>query len=473
MTLSHFLSILWARRRIALAVWFSIVLAALAYSLLQQRQYLATASVLIDNRSADPVATPANAGSTTNSAYMATQIDLLQSERVALLAIRTVGLQDNAAWRALWQEATGGRGVFEPWLAEQLLKKLDVKPSRESNVVNIGFLSTDPAFSAVVANAFVRAYSDTVLELKVEPAKQANVFFDERVRQLRAGLEQAQGRLSGYQQAKGIVATDDRLDVENARLAELSSQLVIAQGQAAESAGRRGLSGADSQEVLSNLTIGTITADLSRQEARLSELRERLGERNPQVVELVASIAQLRARLASETRRVATSLGVNSQVAQSRVAQAQGALNEQRAKVLRVRGQRDEASVLVRDVDSAQRAYDAALARVSQSSLESQSVFTNVMVVRTATPPPFAATPRTLLNTAVAVVIGALLAAGVALIRELRDRRLRFDTDVSEALGQHLLIRLPRIDLDRAGSGGNRLALRKSRLLGHAPGASA
>ena len=57
------------------------------------------------------------------------------------------------------------------------------------------------------------------------------------------------------------------------------------------------------------------------------------------------------------------------------------ALEAQRAKVLRMKAVRDEGLVLVRDVENAQRAYDAVLARFTQTSLESQTTQSNVNVL--------------------------------------------------------------------------------------------
>jgi succinoglycan biosynthesis transport protein ExoP len=469
MNLHQLIIIVLARRKAALWLLCLLVGGVFVYSELQPRQYLGTASVMIDAHSNDPVAAPGSTGSSTgNTAYMGTQIDLIQSERVAVRAIRLLKLEDDANWHAQWMKSTQGRGTYDAWMAEQLLKKLEVKPSRESNVVNIGYLSTNPAFAAASANAFVRAYIDTNLELKVEPAKQYNAFFDERAKQLRSSLEQAQNKLSAYQRAKGIIGTDDKIDVENARLTELSSQVVTLQGIAAESSGRGGQGSSNSQEVLNNLTIGNLTSELSRQNARLSELKQRLGERNPQVIELQANINQLRSQLNVETGRVTSSLGVNTSVDRSRLAAAQAALAAQRERVLQLRGQRDEASVLVRDVDNAQHAYDAALARVTQTSLESQNTFTNVSIIKTASPPPFATTPRPLLNTAVAFVVGLMLAVGFALILEFTDRRLRFDSDVTDALRQHLLVRIPNGEASqrRAATG---LRGRVARMIGTTP----
>jgi hypothetical protein len=67
---------------------------------------------------------------------------------------------------------------------------------------------------------------------------------------------------------KGIIAADERLDVENARLAELSSQLVQIQAISSESGSRQqqaqGASGDRMQEVLNNPLIGGLKADLTR-----------------------------------------------------------------------------------------------------------------------------------------------------------------------------------------------------------------
>ena len=51
------------------------------------------------------------------------------------------------------------------------------------------------------------------------------------VKALREKLEVAQSALSDYQQKARIVATDERLDHENAKLNELSSQLTLVQAQ--------------------------------------------------------------------------------------------------------------------------------------------------------------------------------------------------------------------------------------------------
>lgn len=466
MSPSQFLTVLKARWLSALLALLLCACAAIAITMAMPNKYTATASVLVDFKASDPIGAVSTGGGS-----IATQIDIVQSERVARRAIESMRLADSAALREQWLGSTEGRGDFISWLSDALLSKLDVKPSLQSNVLTVSYVSPDPVFSAAVVNAFTRGYIDTTLELKVEPARQYNSFFDDRTKQMRDALEAAQKKLSAYQQKYGIVATDERLDVENSRLAELSSQLVALQALATDSGtreGQVGRSGDRMQEVFNNPIVASIAADVTRLEARLSELTNRLGDSNPQVQDLRATLAQQRNKLASETRRVTNSLGVANTINQSRVAQLRNALEEQREKVLRLRGARDQAAVLLRDVENAQRSYDTVLARVTQTSLESQNTLTNVSVLKEASPPASPSSPRVNLNIAVGIFFGVLCAVGTALLRELFDHRLRSEEDVLDGLKQPLLGIMP-VPTSQNAKGRSRVRQLKARVLGGLP----
>ncbi|MCX7279682.1 MAG: chain length determinant protein EpsF [Burkholderiales bacterium] len=445
MTIGEILTAFRARWRIAVLVWAFVVATVLSVSLIRTPEYTSTAAVLLDVKSPDPIAGIVLPGMTVVG-YMATQLHVIQSERVALGAIQILGLENNPEYRAKWQQKTNGVGDFKSWLAEHLTRYLSVVPAKDSNVLTLSYTSPDPEFAAKVANAWVKSYVDTTLGLRTEPAKQYYGFFDARGKQLRSELEAAQSRLSAYQQSKGIVANDERLDVENMRLAELSSQLVVLQGISNESGGRQSQSAANADrmsEVLNNPVIISMSNELSTAEARLKELGARLGDNHPDIVEARARVGQLRSAIAAETKRVASSLTVNNDINQIRLAQLRAALEAQRSKLLHIKTERDESAVLQRDVENAQRAYDAMELRASQTSLESQTTQTNVSVLKLAAVSPLPSSPRIVLNIAVAILVGGLLAVAAALLSELRDRRLRTDLDVLRTLGQPLIGVLP------------------------------
>ena len=473
MSLTQFLSILKARWWVALTVFVLTVGTAVVLTLLAPKQYTATATLVVDQTRPDPVAAQTYQGNP-SPAFMATQVDILKSDRIAQRVLSNLHLADDPKARENWMRSAKGAGTLEGWLAEGLKAGLDVKPSRESNVISVGYKSGDPAKAARMANAFVQAYLDVSLGLKVDPAKRYSTFFDDRSKELRANVERAQAKLSAYQREKGvIIATDGQIDSENARLNELSTQLVALQAVAAESSGRAAQAQAGSdrlQEVVNNPILSGIRADITRAEGRLQELSSRLGDNHPQVIEAKASISSLRSRLDIETRRVTGTFGAASSINRQREVEIRAALEAQRARVIRMRTAREEGGVLVRDLENAQRAYEAVLTRLNQTSLEGQTTQGNGYVLAEAVPPLRPTSPKVELNIAASVVMGLMLALGSVLLLEFLDRRVRSVDEVSELLGLPIFGVLPKPGGKGGGFTGGRVSLGSPRgLFGRLP----
>jgi len=470
MSFPQFLSILRARWISALAVFFTTVGLSTGFALMLPKQYSASAAVVVDVKP-DPIL-GAMLQAATTGVSMSTQVDILKSDRVAQRVVQELKLATNPQLRRQWESSTGATGDFQAWVGELISQKLSVLPGRDSNVLTLTYTAADPKFATVMANAFVQAYIETALELRVAPAKQYAKFFDDRIKNLRETLEQAQNKLSAYQKKNGIIATDERLDIENQRLSDLNNQLVTLQAIASESKSRsaQSNSGGDQlQEVLSHPVVASLRSEQSRQEAKLQELTARLGDNHPQVVELKANISEMQRRIEAESRRVRGSVGLTDNINRARESDLRSSLEAQRSKVLRIKEQRDEASLLVREVESAQRAYDTVAARYTQSSLESQSNQTNITLLAPATEPSGPSGPKVLLISLLSVVAGLLLSIGFVMSREYFDRRVRTLDDLSSSVGLPVLGVLPRPGRALLGIGGDRLML-PGQVLARLPG---
>lgn len=457
MSVAQFFVILRARWWVTVIVLLGCVALTVVVSKKLPRQYTASATVVADAKP-DPVSTLA--GIATTSVFMATQVDVINSERVALRVVRNLKLTENPQIREEWLQATRGEGTLENWLADNYRRNLDVKPSRESNIITVSYTAQDARFAAGMANAFVQAYLDTALELRVVPARQYAAFFDVRSKEAREALEAAQTRLSNFQRENKLVANDERLDIETTRLNELSSQLVALQAVATDSASRQvqaaGSSAEKLQEVLNNPVINGLKADISRADARLQELSSRLGDNHPQVIELRANLSELRRKLESETRRVTGGVVVSADINRRRESELRASLETQRAKVLRLKAVRDEAAVLQRDVENAQRALDAITQRLTQTSIESQTTSSNVYMLAQASPPMNHSSPNVVRNALVATLGGTMLGLAVCLLWEMLDRRVRTVEDAIALAGLPVLAVMPRAP--------GRLRRRKARL---------
>jgi len=466
MTFGQFLSILRARWWVAALVFLLTVGTTVGVSTMLPKQYTATASVLVDFKP-DPVSAVIYGGMM-SPAFMATQVDILKSDRVAQRVVSNLKLAENPQIRQQWLDATQGEGRIEVWLADTFQRSMDVVPSRESSVINVSYKAADPRFAAGLANAFVQAYIETSLQLRVDPARQYSSFFENRSKEARESLEKAQSKVSAFQSSNGIIANDERLDVENARLNELSSQYTVLQALSAESRSRQTAAqsgqGDRMQEVLNNSIVAQLKADLNRNEARLKELSTRLGDAHPQVEELRASISEIRNRLDAETRKVTGGVVVSNTINVQRMAEVKASLELQRAKVLKMKSVRDEGSVLLRDVENAQRSYDAVLQRFTQTNLEGQTTQSNVNLLQPASEPTKPSSPKVLLNSLLSVFLGTLLAVALSLLLELGDRRVRNIDDVVAALDLPVLGVMPKPG-SRIGPGEKRLSILQKRLM--------
>lgn len=436
MTFQQFLRILRARWLAVAGMLLFVVGAVVALSLILPPKYKATAALLIDVKAPDPLLGALLPGQMT-AAYMATQLDIIQSERVARRVVTMLKIDQNPTARQQWVEETEGKGSIENYYATLLADKLDVKPSKESNVVNITYKSSEPQFAAAIANAFAQAYIDTNVELKADPAKQYAGWFDARTKGLRDQLEIAQGKLTAYQRANGIVNADERLDTENFRLQELSTQLVAIQALRTESQSRQAQAGNTDvlPEVLQSGLVQGMKADIARQEAKLKDLSSQYGPNHPQVLRAVAEGQALRTKLEAEIKRVAGGVGTNAKVNIQREAEIRASLDAQKKKVLEIKKQRDELSVLQREVENAQKAYDLTAQRLVQTSLESQTQQTNIVVLNPAVEPIEPSFPKWPLNLVIAVTVGLMFGVSLALLLELLNRRVRSPEDIAEALG--------------------------------------
>jgi chain length determinant protein EpsF len=434
MNFQQFLSILWARRKIAVLVLVLVVTATLVVSLLWPKSYKASTDLVLNYKGADPVtgmAVPAQL----MPGYMPTQVEIISSQRVALKVVDTMGFDRSPVVRQQFQDATNGEGNIRDWLADSLLKSLDVKPSREASIITIGYEGNDPKFVAMLANAFAEAYVQTTLQLKVEPSRQAAIWFNGQVKTLREDLNKAQAKLSAYQQETGIISVDERMDVESGRLAELSTQVVAAQSQAYDMASRqKQLSNSkrldENPDIMNNPLILNLKAELSRAESKFAELSQRLDRNHPQYRAAQAELENLHHKLQAELEIASSSMGSARNISQQRESELRGALAKQKARVLQLKQQRDQIAVLQRDVENAQRALDVGMQRFTQTNMEGQANQTDVAILNPAITPLKPSKPRVMLNVLIAVFGGTIFAVALALLAEMLDRRVRAPEDL-------------------------------------------
>lgn len=420
-------------------------LSAIALTEATTPTYSATSSVLVDSAD-NAFGAAAPTPMQPYSSFLATQIDLIASQTVALKVVERLRLEEDdrardrflgtpsrlqstlerlkstlrsaTAWmtdgenrEAAQSDLAGGAaGRDLPLdrfrLADQILKKTSVRPSPDSNVIQVSYAAPTPSAAAQAANTIVESFMDTALELNVNPARASSEWLDTQVERLEAEAREARAKLTEFQQRAGIVSADDGNSDQSARLADLNAQLVAAQSQ-------------------NHPAILALKSDLARAQAKLNELPPQLGPNHPAYRSAQDEVAMLRAQLNQESAQLAETL--------------RREIANQRGSMLGMKRQHAQLAALQDAVDSAQRALDDASQKSMQARMNSSMTQTNLSVVRVAVPPRSPTSPNPLFNFALATVLGLALGVGLALWREVVCRFVRGADDLRDFLGIQVL----------------------------------
>ncbi|TFY99988.1 GNVR domain-containing protein [Ramlibacter rhizophilus] len=460
MNLHQFLSILRARWVTAAVVFLLVVGAATAWALLRPSAYTARAPVLVDVNAQDVGGgySPAML-----SSYLSTQMDIARGDRVTGRVLDMLSTDLPEALREPLR-ATTPEGQRREQI-ERLQERLNVRPARESNIINIDWTGDEAAEAARVANAFAKAYVETALDLKTNPAKQESAWFDDQVRAARQKLEVAQNRLSEFQQRAGIVG-EEMADHEMARLTTLATQLAQVQAQTTDAMSKRG-NGDTVAEVIQSPLINGLKADIGRTEAQLQQAGATLGPRHPQILQLQAELQSLRSRLAMETGRINSSITTSFETGRARERELQAALNAQRSRVLSLNRERGTLALLRQDVQAAQQAFNQVSDNASKTRLAALTTMTNLRPLAPAVAPQDPVGPSKRQTVTIAAAAGLLLGLAIALLLELANRRVRSIDDVAMAT------QLPVLGTVPAATGGRYTALPAARQrLAFSPGSA-
>ncbi len=333
-------------------------------------------------------------------------------------------------------------------LAEWIGSDLEVTPVMKSRIVDVSYYSTDPKIAAFMANKFAEAYIATNLKMVTDPAYSKKVWFDEQLKSLRSRLEEAQARLTEYQQREGIVLSGNRVDLQTAKLQRLAEQLAKAQEATrnAETTQQKfnevlksGAPLTTFDPIFKNGVVQNVKSEIRKLESELVESSNSLGDNHPRIVKLKSELRAARKRLDREIKSITDGIVNATDLAKQRESELAQAMEAQKKLVLGLKKEHDRIAVLQREVESARATYNAALNQLNTTSMLSMVNQTNVSIVDYATIPKQYATPSMSRNIAIGAFGGLLLGVGAALFMGVFVRKIHSKEDLLNGVGVPLL----------------------------------
>jgi succinoglycan biosynthesis transport protein ExoP len=430
---------------------------AIVYAIVAPPNYKATATVAIDTAKFQ-LFQPIGELSIETSSAVESQLEILRSEKIALEVIKNLHLADKDPPNSGWLfEASSSPTKFEQTrqLLAVLQKHLTIKRLGAAWIIEVSYEASDPERAAQLANAFADAYIEDQLDAKYQTTRQASVWLEGRVKELREQTLATQRAVVEFKAKNNIVDTGGRL-MSDQQLGELNGQLATAHGQASDAKARldrinvvvqSALAAGNSNRLVTDVliddTIAKLHAQLSDLTARESDWSAKFGSSHLAVVNLRTQMAQIRSAMLDELRRVAEASKSDYDLA----LQKEKNLETQVAQAVSRSETSNRAQVTLRELESAATAtrelYDNLNKRYMESVEQKSFPVTEARVITRAVR-PLDKEYKTTLKILAAIFGGGLtLGFGIAVARELVDRVFRTVGQIEQHLRTNCIALVP------------------------------
>lgn len=457
------------------------------FAMAQPKTYYSSATVLLDPREQQVVATQDQVVSDLklNNAILESEVALLRSRELMNTVVTTVGLDRFSAidpvlaepgpldgtidWikRVIGGSATKagpGDSGTAPLVSpeEQRLNRIvtainqgySVRRLGESYVIEISAETVDPQLSQLVADTVARTYIQSQLDERQRVAENATKWLSEQVDTLRDDLSRAESAVEEYkrQQLDQAGASEEVLAQ---RLGEMNQQLTIARSeQATEQARLQRLEDLMAQQgalVAAETQSSPYLASLrERREALISEdgrLALSLGANHPDRRLIASELANLETAITQEVSNIADGYSNELEVLRKREASLkadvdvlEGQLSDIAAASLRLRQ-------LEREAEAVRTSYEDVLGRLGETRAQIEIQRAEARMITQARIASAPASPRTKLLTTFGAALGLTIGLVAALLLELAGAGVKDASELARITGLPVLTTIPRVTM--------------------------
>lgn len=428
MPLSHYLWIL--RRhgwRIAGFV-VAMMIATLLVSLRIEPVYESTATVDIDRQSPSAVVGQEASHSLFSQdadQFLATQIRLIQSDSV----LRPVAEKFHLNRPAGGPSRAAKASPVEPEEAPVMLHNLKVTRPPKTYLLRISYRSTDPRLAADVANAIARSYLEHTYNIRIRSSQSMTAFMESQLAELKAKMERSSRALSEFERELNVINPEEKTSILSARLLQLNSEFTSAQADrvrkeaAYESVRRGALEAAAGTDQAQDLRA--LLARRNQARERFAELKAHYGANHPEYRKAAAQLAEVEALLAEARRKIAERVEIEYREALNREQMLRQAVNQTKAEFDRLNARSFEYQTLKREADSDKALYEELVRKIREAGINASFQSSNIRIADPARPSLEPVSPNLPLNLALAFLLSAVVAIGVAVVSDALDSSVR------------------------------------------------
>ena len=308
----------------------------------------------------------------------------------------------------------------------KLMGGIFVIPAPLARVITVQYSSTDPELAARAANVMAELYIEEQQSQKIEATERASIWLADRVGEMRNLVVDSQRHLEEFRNEAGIVEIGDATLLRQ-QILQLTGTLLQAETERATIQSRYesvrdlasqpgGLESAGN--VLDSVLIGSLQLRETELRQSLAELRGRYRDGHPKIIQVLNQLADQRATIAAETKKILGRLKTEAIIADSRVSKIEALVVnlEDRFAIER------EAEVTLRaletEVNANKQLYEVLLERLKETDVQDGTLQqAEARIISRAIIPRTPVFPRKRImvfaSVLMAIVLGVLMAIGL------------------------------------------------------------
>ncbi len=343
------------------------------------------------------------------------------------------------------------RGI--PACVKMLLENTSADVVRGTRLIQISFEHADEDLATEITAALVREYIALDGEQRLNAAgTNLSYLMNEKAR-LETNLRESEKKLAAYSQQLDSVSVDSELNIIAGQLIELNSRLTMAKADRLklESDFDQVKAAQDDPQLLLQISSVALLPEIQALRAQLNELnglisaqKQRYGAKNPAIMELESQQASLQEALYAEALRAPRTLEISLRAADQNEKALERETKAQEKKTLNVKDLAIQSSVLERQIEADQLAFQAVLQSLNSESSQARSQPIFLQIIDSASPAA-QVKPRPLIVSALAAFASLGLSAGVIFLIAVLDTSIKSVDEAERLTGLPVLAAIPEL----------------------------
>ncbi len=449
--LRYYAGLVWRSRSFLLAAALVGLLLGLVVALIQTPEYRAAAMLQIEPpQPTFMTVTDALMGAGNywqNADFYNTQFKVLRSKGLAEKVVERLKLQDRPPFRD------------NPEAASLFLTHVGVEPVPESRLVLVSITHEDPKDAALWANTLADTYIEQSLETRVEAARKAYEWLQERLSATQGEMKEAQDKLFKGYQSQDLFVPEGSVSAVTSSITKLNDDYIQAQARriAIEAALKqatemkaRGLGLDTLPQVATDAVVVGFSGQIAALAVDLSRMAEKYKEGHPEVQKVQAQVGQFRKAKDARATQIVDGLQAEYSQLQKREAELRAAIDAQKAQATTQSRKATELDALRKEADSAKNLYEVLLQKIKETDIAASIRSNNVTVVDRASPPRSPVRPAKRKIGGAGLLLGLVAGLGLVVLRDYLANTFRDPEEVERYLHLDLLASVPRYEAENA-----------------------